>query len=137
MDDMSKLALLGNKEQSKQFDIGDRLMIGRNPDNDIRLNNVTVSRYHATLVSTMGNTYVEDLNSKNGTLIISKRIEKHRMWEDSAWQAYNEINVDTKHVKKCLLKDGDIIKICNYKSLNWRPQFSAIFTGTSNARTKP
>jgi pSer/pThr/pTyr-binding forkhead associated (FHA) protein len=113
---MSKLVLLGSKKQAKEFDLNrDRIMIGRSSQNDIRLVNATVSRHHALIVTSMGNTYVEDLNSKNGTHILCKRVEKRSSWENGAAQAYEEVNINAKRVKRYLLKHGDIIKIGKYR----------------------
>jgi hypothetical protein len=56
--------------------MGDRTTIGRSPDCDVFLDDVTVSRKHAVLVDTGGSFQVEDLGSLNGTFLNRKRIEK-------------------------------------------------------------
>lgn len=113
---MSKLVLLGTKKQAKEFDLNrDRIMIGRSSQNDIRLVNGTVSRHHALIVTSQGDTYVEDLNSKNGTHVLQKRVEKRSSWENGAAQSYEEVNVNAKRIKKYLLRHGDIIKIGKYR----------------------
>jgi hypothetical protein len=45
------------------------IKLGRHHDTDIRITDITVSRYHANLSLINGSIYIEDLNSKFGTLI--------------------------------------------------------------------
>jgi pSer/pThr/pTyr-binding forkhead associated (FHA) protein len=49
--------------------------IGRHPDSDIRLEDVTVSRRHAQLRIADGSYTVADLGSLNGTYVNQERIE--------------------------------------------------------------
>jgi hypothetical protein len=58
---------------------GDRLTIGRRPDSDIFLDDVTVSRDHALLVRRGGDLYLDDLGSLNGSYVNRRRIESHRL----------------------------------------------------------
>ena len=57
----------------------DRLSIGRRPDSDIFLDDVTVSRDHAILVRRGGDYYLDDCGSLNGTYVNRERIESHRL----------------------------------------------------------
>jgi hypothetical protein len=54
---------------------GARTTIGRSPDCDIFLDDVTVSRKHAVLVEKDGDFLIEDQGSLNGTFVNRKRIE--------------------------------------------------------------
>jgi pSer/pThr/pTyr-binding forkhead associated (FHA) protein len=54
---------------------GERTTIGRSPDCDVFLDDVTVSRKHAVLVQAKGAFSIEDLGSLNGTFVNRKRIE--------------------------------------------------------------
>jgi len=54
---------------------GERTMIGRSPDCEIFLDDVTVSRKHAVLLRKDGAFFVEDLGSLNGTFLNRRRIE--------------------------------------------------------------
>ena len=54
---------------------GERTTIGRSPDCDIFLDDVTVSRKHAVLVEQDGDFLIEDQGSLNGTFVNRKRIE--------------------------------------------------------------
>ena len=58
---------------------GPRTRIGRSPDCDIFLDDVTVSRNHAVLVEENGKFFVEDQSSLNGTFVNRRRIESHRL----------------------------------------------------------
>ena len=54
---------------------GDRIVIGRDPENDLVLDDTLVSRHHAQIERREdGRTYVSDLGSTNGTLLNGRRI---------------------------------------------------------------
>jgi hypothetical protein len=53
----------------------ERTTIGRSPDNDIFLDDVTVSRKHAVLEQNGNEFMIEDLGSLNGTFVNRRRIE--------------------------------------------------------------
>jgi pSer/pThr/pTyr-binding forkhead associated (FHA) protein len=53
----------------------DRLTVGRSPDSDIFLDDVTVSRRHAVLVRRGPSFAIEDLGSLNGTYVNRKRVD--------------------------------------------------------------
>jgi pSer/pThr/pTyr-binding forkhead associated (FHA) protein len=54
---------------------GERTRIGRSPDCDIFLDDVTVSRNHAVLIERDGTFVVEDQGSLNGTFVNRRRID--------------------------------------------------------------
>lgn len=55
----------------------ERITIGRRASNDIHIDNLAVSGEHA-MILTMGNdSFLEDLNSTNGTMVNHKLIKKH------------------------------------------------------------
>jgi len=58
---------------------GERTTIGRSPDCDIFLDDVTVSRKHAVLVQKDGSFFIEDQGSLNGTFLNRRRIESGRL----------------------------------------------------------
>ena len=48
---------------------GDKLRIGRHPNSEIVLDNAAVSRFHAQILQSHGNFYIEDLRSRNRTFL--------------------------------------------------------------------
>jgi hypothetical protein len=70
---------------------GERMTIGRSPDCDVFLDDVTVSRRHAVLVRRGRGFAVEDLGSLNGTFVNRRRVDAET------------------------LEDGDEVQIGKYK----------------------
>ena len=58
---------------------GDRMTIGRRPDSDVFLDDVTVSRDHALIVRRGHEFHLDDLGSLNGTYVNRRRIESHQL----------------------------------------------------------
>ena len=58
---------------------GDRMTVGRRPDSDIFLDDVTVSRDHAILVRRADGYHLDDCGSLNGTYINRQRVETHHL----------------------------------------------------------
>ena len=58
---------------------GERLTVGRSPDADVFLDDVTVSRDHAVLVRRAGAWYLDDSGSLNGTYVNRQRIDSHQL----------------------------------------------------------
>jgi FHA domain/zinc-ribbon domain len=70
----------GGGRVGESFPLGsDRMTIGRRPDSDVFLDDVTVSRDHALLVRRGDDYYLDDLGSLNGTYVNRHRIESHRL----------------------------------------------------------
>lgn len=65
--------------------------IGRALDNDLVIHNPTISQHHARIYTYLGASYIEDLDSTNGTYIDGKRVNKH------------------------VLKPGNVIKLGKYE----------------------
>ncbi|MBT6273600.1 MAG: FHA domain-containing protein, partial [Chromatiales bacterium] len=59
--------------------IRERVTIGRNADGDVHLDNVAVSGTHAVIITMMGDSYVEDLESTNGTYVNGNLVRKHAL----------------------------------------------------------
>ena len=66
-------------------------MIGRDTDNELRLDSTFVSRHHALLHFEKQHVYIEDLNSFNGTI------------------------VNSNLVTRCDLRVGDVVMIGDYQ----------------------
>ena len=60
---------------------GERMTIGRRPDSDVFLDDVTVSRDHALLISRADFWHLDDCGSLNGTYVNRTRIESQRLEE--------------------------------------------------------
>ena len=52
------------------------VVIGRHPDCEIQLDDVSVSRFHAKITLDNGHFYLQDLNSRNGTILNGDAIAK-------------------------------------------------------------
>jgi pSer/pThr/pTyr-binding forkhead associated (FHA) protein len=69
----------------------ERMTIGRRPSNDIQIDNLAISGEHAAVVTILNDSFFEDLNSTNGTL------------------------VNGQPIKKYCLKNGDVVELGKYK----------------------
>jgi pSer/pThr/pTyr-binding forkhead associated (FHA) protein len=69
----------------------ERMTIGRRPSNDIQIDNLAISGEHAAVVTILNDSFLEDLNSTNGTLVNGQPIKKH------------------------FLKNGDVVELGKYK----------------------
>lgn len=70
---------------------GEKTTIGRHPDSDVFLDDITVSRNHALLIRKRDGFYIQDQGSLNGTYV-------------------NRVRVETQK-----LSDGDQVQIGKYK----------------------
>ncbi len=75
----------GRTGESFALDV-DRLTIGRRPDSNVFLDDVTVSRDHAILVRRGEDWYLDDCGSLNGTYVNRERIESHRLEDGDEMQ---------------------------------------------------
>jgi len=70
---MSKLFIMNGPNKGKSFDFsGNTAYVGRLPDNDIQINDKTISRKHLRIQRKGDNFIIRDLNSKNGTFVHGK-----------------------------------------------------------------
>ncbi|HYB24493.1 MAG TPA: FHA domain-containing protein [Solirubrobacteraceae bacterium] len=60
---------------------GERMSIGRRPECEVFLDDITVSRDHALLIQRGENWYLDDCGSLNGTYVNRTRIDSHRLEE--------------------------------------------------------
>jgi predicted component of type VI protein secretion system len=74
---MAKLIVESNSSSIEEFSLDKECVtIGRKPDNDIELNNLSVSGHHAQIITILNESFLEDLNSTNGTFVNAKLIRK-------------------------------------------------------------
>jgi hypothetical protein len=72
----------GGGREGESFPIeGERMSIGRRPDSEVFLDDVTVSRDHALLIRRGEDWYLDDCGSLNGTYVNRSRIESHHLEE--------------------------------------------------------
>jgi hypothetical protein len=57
----------------------ERMTIGRRPESDVFLDDVTVSRDHALIVRRGGEVFLDDLGSLNGTYVNRRRIDSQQL----------------------------------------------------------
>ena len=69
----------------------ERTTIGRKPHNDIQIDNLAISGEHAVIVTILNDSFLEDLNSTNGTYVNGQSIKKH------------------------VLQNGDVIELGKYR----------------------
>jgi hypothetical protein len=79
----------------------ERTSIGRRADNDICLPNLAVSGEHAAVVTILADSFLEDLNSTNGTLVNGEPIAKHFLRDR------DEIEIGRHKLVYCVDDDAD------------------------------
>jgi len=96
---MSRLVLKFESTQLKEVPLGTHpVTIGRAPDNDIQIDNLAVSNYHARVYVEAGSLVVEDLNSLNGSFLNDIRVERAMLKDgDTILIGKHEIMVDQTH----------------------------------------
>jgi len=93
----------------------ERISMGRKPHNDIQIDNLAISGEHAVIITLLNDSFLEDLNSTNGTYVNGQPIKKH------------------------FLQNGDVVELGKYrlKYVNEAPTetVAADFDKSSAART--
>jgi ABC-type multidrug transport system ATPase subunit len=78
-----------------------RTRIGRAPDNDIVLDDLQVSRYHAELLSTPAGVELIDLGTRNGTFVNGHRISVAALRQDDLLSfGRHQLVVDGTHLRE-------------------------------------
>ena len=77
---MARLILSLDDQVLAEYNMGkERYTIGRLPDNDVRIDNPAVSGHHSLIINILNDSFLEDLNSTNGTYVNGKLIKKHAL----------------------------------------------------------
>jgi pSer/pThr/pTyr-binding forkhead associated (FHA) protein len=77
---MARLVLHLDGQTLAEYNMSkERYTVGRLPDNDIRIDNPAVSGHHALVINILNDSFLEDLNSTNGTYVNGKIIKKHAL----------------------------------------------------------
>ena len=72
---MTKLYVMGGKKEHQSFDVkSETIYIGRDPENDIQIDDKYISRRHLKLQRKGNQYFIQDLNTKNGTFVNGKQI---------------------------------------------------------------
>ena len=77
---MARLILSLDGQVMAEFNMNkERYTIGRLSDNDVRIDNPAVSGHHSLIINILNDSFLEDLNSTNGTYVNGKLIKKHAL----------------------------------------------------------
>jgi pSer/pThr/pTyr-binding forkhead associated (FHA) protein len=77
---MARLVLSMNNQVLAEYNMSkERYTIGRLPDNDVRIDNPAVSGHHSLVLNILNDSFLEDLNSTNGTYVNGKLVKKHAL----------------------------------------------------------
>ncbi len=77
---MARLVLSLDGQSLAEYNMSkERYTVGRLPDNDIRIDNAAVSGHHALIINILNDSFLEDLNSTNGTYVNGKIVKKHAL----------------------------------------------------------
>jgi pSer/pThr/pTyr-binding forkhead associated (FHA) protein len=97
---MLQILLTFNKNVLKVFQSDKaEITIGRNLKNDLQIDNLAVSNFHARIERSEDNYFIEDLQSTNGTFINSEKISKYKLQD-------GDIATIGKHSLTFLLEGG-------------------------------
>jgi len=78
---MTKLFILEGSNKRQSFELKDDMIsIGRGSDNDIQIEETSVSRKHIRIIKKEHSYLIEDLNSKNGTFIKGMQIQPGKLF---------------------------------------------------------
>lgn len=83
---MYKLTIRDNNTNNSKLDemyvSHEVLKIGRNADNDIRLDDATVSSHHAEIQQNLSEVVIQDCGSTNGTYVNGVAVTRHKLNDD-------------------------------------------------------
>lgn len=75
---MATIQISFNGEVQSELPLNKETMsIGRKDDNDIHLDNLAVSGHHAKILTILNDSFIEDLNSTNGTFLNGTLVKKN------------------------------------------------------------
>jgi hypothetical protein len=78
MAEMAKIILSSGNQVLREIPLSkERLTIGRRAHNDIVIDDLAISGEHAVIVTANHDSYLEDLNSTNGTKVNGQPVRKH------------------------------------------------------------
>src|SRR5947199_85555 len=124
---MPKLSLMFDNELVREVPVGSRpVTIGRAPDNDLSVDNLAVSSYHAKIFFEGGRMVIEDLNSLNGTFVNDLRVERATLHDgDKIHIGKHIIKVETSGAAPVPWQAGRKSAMATIKLRGWfKPQMA-------------
>ena len=80
---MYKLTIQNNDNKLDEMYVSHEVLkIGRNADNDIRLDDATVSSHHAEIIQDLHEVIIRDCQSTNGTYVNGGVVKSHKLKDD-------------------------------------------------------
>lgn len=77
---VAKLITTSSSGEQEEFLLtNETTTIGRKPNNDIHIDNLSVSGKHAQVITILEDSFLEDLGSTNGTYVNGKLVKKHAL----------------------------------------------------------
>jgi pSer/pThr/pTyr-binding forkhead associated (FHA) protein len=77
---VAKLITTSSTGEQEEFLLtNETTTIGRKPNNDIHIDNLSVSGKHAQVITILEDSFLEDLGSTNGTYVNGKLVKKHAL----------------------------------------------------------
>lgn len=77
---MAKLILSMDSLVLKEIPLDkERITIGRKPHNDIQIDNLAISGDHAVVTTILNDSFLEDMDSTNGTMVNGKPVRRHAL----------------------------------------------------------
>ncbi len=74
---MAKLIISLSDEETREFELDqEQITIGRRANNDVQIENLAVSGRHAKIITILNDSFIEDLNSTNGTYVNGVLVKK-------------------------------------------------------------
>lgn len=84
---MATIEISFNGEIVQKLQLSKEIMtIGRKSDNDIHLDNLAISGHHAKILTIHNDSFIEDVNSTNGTYLNGSLIKKHSLSDNDVIQ---------------------------------------------------
>lgn len=114
----------------------ERLTIGRRPNNDIQIDNLAISGQHAAITTLLGDAFLEDMNSTNGTFVNGQPVKKHVL------QANDVIELGKYRIKyvpdaaKPETVAHELIDTAVLEPFSMRPDSDPIVSQSSSAATR-
>jgi hypothetical protein len=100
---VNRVIIASNNDGNLKFPLDKNIVtIGREAQNDIHIRSKFISRFHARIVSDQGGAIIEDLGSRNGITVNSRKIRRHQL------RSGDLIDLGKTQLKYIDLKEGAV-----------------------------